>query len=327
MKDEVLQAGSAARSETTEPYFHAGERQIQVEAGVDTDAYEAFGAQVMDPELVGHEIAFVEGRSFSLAATIDSAGRPWLSPLFGHAGDLFTVRDATSVTIRPDTNGDELLQENVEATGELGVLFFDPSRRRRAKSLGTGIVADDGSIHYTMTRYFGLCPKYIFRRSHEPSLSQGNNRGESLQREDLTGVDRAQLTASDTIFLASHHDGHGADATHRGGQPGFLRVLDATTIEIPDYVGNGMFNTIGNLMLDTRLALTAVDFSTGRTIQITGAARVSRTPGTNVHGGPVRIITLSIDEVRTSSVDAGRWTDLEPSPYSMRYPVASRRLP
>src|SRR4030095_12436506 len=79
---------------------------------------------------------------------------------------------------------------------------------------------------------------------------------------------------ADTLFIASVHADAGADASHRGGQPGFVRVLDERRLLIPDYAGNTMFQTLGNIAADPRVGLLFVDFDTGATLQLTGRARI-----------------------------------------------------
>ena len=62
----------------------------------------------------------------------------------------------------------------------------------------------------------------------------------------------SRRTSADTFFVASAHAERGVDASHRGGLPGFVRVLGDRTLEIPDYPGNSMFNTLGNPAADPR---------------------------------------------------------------------------
>lgn len=295
--------------------FHRGEVQMQAAAGVDSERFDAMVTEAFRPELSHTERRFVSERTFSVAASIDTDRRPWASPLFGKAGELFDVVDPTTVRIAaPDTPGDPL-RANVAATGELGVLYFDPSRRRRAKSLGSGVVGDDGTLTYRMTRNFGLCNKYIFKRSHEPAagigvISESKRAGVGTAvQTSLAPQDADQLKLADTVFLASHHHRHGADATHRGGPSGFVGVAGPRTISLPDYVGNGMFQTLGNLLLDDRIGLTSIDFASGRTLHITGRGSVVASPDTDPMS--VRTVRIHIDEVRVSQAEVGTWTDIE----------------
>lgn len=290
--------------------FHEGEARLQAESGIDTAEYDRGVDQPFQPELNSSEVKFVNKRTFSVAASLDEAGQPWVSPLVGSAGELFVVEDPTTVHIRPrPVEGDPLLS-NIGANAELGVLYFNSAIRRRAKSLGHGVVEADGSITYRMHRMFGLCPKYIFKRSHEPSeggVASGVDAPASADR--LSERDHRQLSAADTIFLASHSQ-HGADATHRGGPPGFVTVVDDSTLSMPDYVGNGMFQTLGNLMLDDRIGLLSIDFTAGTLIQVAGRGRIEAVEPAGVR--TQRALVIDIDQVKTHTADVGRWTDIEP---------------
>ena len=64
------------------------------------------------------------------------------------------------------------------------------------------------------------------------------------------------------------------DASHRGGEPGFVELLEESTLSIPDYPGNHMFNTLGNLSLEPRAGVTFLDFETGRVLMATGTATI-----------------------------------------------------
>lgn len=290
--------------------FHRGEVQIQAEDGVDTAALDAGVAEAFPPALNTNEARFVEQRTFSIAGTIDADGRPWGSPLFGASGELFSVVDDTTVRVTPQVIDGDPLIENIEATGELGILYFQPSRRRRAKSLGRGTLESDGAITYQMRRNYGLCTKYIFKRDHDGEFDQtGSGRPQPTTSRHLGHDDQTQLEASDTVFVVSHHDEHGTDPTHRGGPKGFVTVVDDTTVSLPDYPGNGMFQTLGNLLLDDRIGLTSIDFHTGRTVQLTGHGSIVASDPDDIYSK--RTLHIDITEVRTTWPDVGGWTDVE----------------
>ena len=99
---------------------------------------------------------------------------------------------------------------------------------------------------------------------------------------------RALVAGADTFFIATWHPGGGADASHRGGRPGFVRVLDDRTLEFPDYPGNNMFNTLGNLVGHPRAGLLFVDFERGDLLQLTGRAKIRWEPATAVRRGRSR---------------------------------------
>ena len=82
------------------------------------------------------------------------------------------------------------------------------------------------------------------------------------------------MSRADTCFLASVHPTAGLDASHRGGRPGFVTSIDSQTLEFPDYSGNDMFQTLGNLTVDPAAALLFVDFTNRSTLQLSGHAAV-----------------------------------------------------
>ncbi len=85
--------------------------------------------------------------------------------------------------------------------------------------------------------------------------------------------DIQQVQSADTFFLGTSHAEYGGDASHRGGPPGFVRA-DANGLRWPDFPGNNMFNSLGNLAVDPAAALLFVDFFSGRTLQLSGTAEV-----------------------------------------------------
>ena len=81
------------------------------------------------------------------------------------------------------------------------------------------------------------------------------------------------MQSADTFFLGTSHAQYGTDASHRGGPAGFVHA-DANGVRWPDFPGNNMFNSLGNLAVDPAAALLFVDFLSGRTLQLSGAAQV-----------------------------------------------------
>ncbi len=102
----------------------------------------------------------------------------------------------------------------------------------------------------------------------------------AVRRDRLSAEDGALIARADTFFLGTVHPNRGADASHRGGTPGFVRV-DGSQLWWPDYPGNNMFNSLGNLAVDDSAALLFFDFAAGRALQVSGTAVLEWTgPGT-----------------------------------------------
>ncbi|MDX2674978.1 pyridoxamine 5'-phosphate oxidase family protein [Streptomyces sp. NY05-11A] len=88
-----------------------------------------------------------------------------------------------------------------------------------------------------------------------------------MQRD---AYDARQCSGADTFFIAGHSPDHGADASHRGGEPGFVTVHGARRLSWPDYVGNSFYMTLGNLHLNGSCGLLFLDWEQGHTLQLTG---------------------------------------------------------
>ena len=105
------------------------------------------------------------------------------------------------------------------------------------------------------------CPKYIQKRQVTANLVGTDQPTLTVERGDALGPEqRAVITKADTLFVASVHPERGVDASHRGGNPGFVTIVDDRTLRIPDYKGNCMFNTFGNFVVNPRAGLIFVDF-------------------------------------------------------------------
>ncbi|AIT81798.1 pyridoxamine 5'-phosphate oxidase family protein [Novosphingobium pentaromativorans] len=82
------------------------------------------------------------------------------------------------------------------------------------------------------------------------------------------------LTRIDTAYLATASAGSQPYAQHRGGPPGFIRVIDARTLGFADFVGNRQYVTAGNLAENEQAFLFLMDYGARRRIKIWGLARV-----------------------------------------------------
>jgi hypothetical protein len=109
---------------------------------------------------------------------------------------------------------------------------------------------------------------------------------------------------ADTMFVASaaprDAGGFNIDVSHRGGQPGFLGIDADGAIVVPDFRGNGFFQTIGNLIAFPRAGLLIPDFATGDLLQVTGDAEV-------VWDGPEVDAFPGAERLWKVKVRSGRW--------------------
>jgi predicted pyridoxine 5'-phosphate oxidase superfamily flavin-nucleotide-binding protein len=93
---------------------------------------------------------------------------------------------------------------------------------------------------------------------------------------ELTDEDRAFVEALDCFFLATADEEGRPTCSYKGGDPGFVRVLDTRTLAFPNYDGNGMYLSMGNLLRNPHVGLLFVDFERGRRLRIDGTASIVR---------------------------------------------------
>ena len=279
---------------TAMPY-HSGEIEVQRRAGVRAEADQVGGivGSALAPGL-----ARVLGRlPMAVAASLDEGGRVWASLLTGPPGFIQPVDEGLVLMAGPPSPGDPLAG-NLEKRSELGLLAIDLASRRRLRLNGRGLLEPDRGVFLAVEQAYGNCPKYVRPRRLEPT-GRGAA-GPPARSAVLTPRQRALVAAADTFFIASFNPEGGADASHRGGAPGFVRVLDERTLAFPDYPGNNMFNTLGNLAAQPRAGLLFLDFDHGDTVQLTGRARLEWGPP-ELAGPPGTtgvVVTFEVEEAR-----------------------------
>ncbi|HTD06790.1 pyridoxamine 5'-phosphate oxidase family protein [Undibacterium sp.] len=245
--------------------FHAGELRAQQLAGGGSN-----GAAIRDHMPEQHR-SFFGLLPYLLAATTDADGWPSATMLAGPAGFVGSP-DARSLQIAV-TRADLAPYGAEFAIGkQIGLLGLDLATRRRNRANGFIAAADGQGLLVAIQESFGNCPKYIQARDVE---SVPADRAAELSH--FTALDQqAQdlIRQSDTLFVATTAgEGEGADISHRGGRPGFVRI-DGDTLTIPDFVGNRYFNTLGNMLMDPRAALLFVDFANGDLLHVQGTVEV-----------------------------------------------------
>lgn len=99
---------------------------------------------------------------------------------------------------------------------------------------------------------------------------------EVTTRTAFTESDRAYIERMAYFFLATADSDGRPDVSFKGGAPGFVRVTGPSEIAFPDYDGNGMFKSLGNLSVNPNVSLLFLDFEKPRRLRINGTARVSR---------------------------------------------------
>jgi predicted pyridoxine 5'-phosphate oxidase superfamily flavin-nucleotide-binding protein len=272
------------------PIFHEGELDAQRRAHEDEIAERV--SKVIKPIIVAGAIPFIRQQPMIIAGSEDADGNVWASILYGEPEFLDPSEDAKKLTIHLDSalpQPNDPLLDNLEERHEVGLLAIELSTRRRLKINGPVQRVGD-TLTVEVAESYAICPKYIQKRDIQMrrSTSEGSSivarSGVSLEAHQIEMIRRA-----DTFFVASSHAAYGPDVSHRGGRPGFVKVLEDGVFRIPDFRGNSMLCSFGNFTINPNAGLVFADYQTRRMLQLTGKASLywdqtdpeSETGGTN----------------------------------------------
>ncbi|GMU42917.1 MAG: pyridoxamine 5'-phosphate oxidase family protein [Xanthomonadales bacterium] len=116
-----------------------------------------------------------------------------------------------------------------------------------------------------------------------------------IVRSAFTDEDRAFIARCSMLFVASA-DAEGApDCSYKGGVPGFVRIVDERTLAIPDYDGNGMYRSWGNVRVNPQVGLLFIDFEQPKRLRVNGRARVE--PPDATMEGAVFVIRVAVERI------------------------------
>lgn len=286
--------------------------------------------------------------------TLDTQSRPWVTLWGGSSGFSeplgqgmvgtrtlvdskydpvvrALVGDAEKSAVAPLTHG---------ADGKLiAGLAIDLMTRKRVKTAGRLVAAmlqevqgqgenelvqtqDQLQIVTKIEQSLGNCPKYLNQYVIRPALvaPQLVADGPSLS------VEGQDLIAKSDMFFLSTSTEDDMDVNHRGGPLGFVRIISASEIAYPEYSGNRLYQSLGNLQLNPKIGLAFPDYATGEVLYVTGTAEIlagkkaaELLPGSNL------AVKISIQQSRfVRGGLAFRGEKKEQSPYNPRvWPLAS----
>jgi predicted pyridoxine 5'-phosphate oxidase superfamily flavin-nucleotide-binding protein len=247
--------------------LHEGERVVQSRAGLTVDGWGSAGVGASIPPVAAD---FLRQQRFAVLAAADDAGAAWVSVLVGPPGFAMARDDRTIVLNRVPDPGDPLAGL-FDAERDVGMLMIELGSRKRMRVNGRARRDGDQLVVRT-DQVYSNCPKYIQTRAYVEDPPPA--RATSLVTSELTADQQRWIATADTFFVGTYVAGLGCDASHRGGNPGFVTVLDGHRLTWPDYVGNSMYMTLGNLELEPRCGLLFVQWEQGQLLHLTGRARV-----------------------------------------------------
>ena len=278
--------------------FHEGELAVQREAGVQAQASRLRG--MLDPaDLSGGAAVFLSRQGFAALTARDREGVLWTSPLAAAPGFLQGHDEVLQIAALP-RDGDPL--RGLPVGQQVGLIAIDFAARRRMRINGTVAAADNGGLLVHVDQAYGNCPQYIHRHDVDASVLAPAGASGFEHGKALTPAAQALVAGADTFFLGTTHPTRGNDASHRGGPPGFVRVTSATQLWWPDYPGNNMFTSFGNLAVDDAAAVLVPDFTTGTSLQLSGRAAVEWVPPGSAgdDGGTGRRVRFTVQQTHQS---------------------------
>ena len=299
---------------------------------------------MLSPQLANHS------RVVPLIAigTIDKQGRPWTTLWGGEKGISQPIAQGIlGIRSQVVTQHDPVVEELVGKKGDGTVvreegagrmvsgLTIDLETRKRTKLFGRMIAGALASREDEATdsqqsiaevqlvlkieQSLGNCPKYLNKKHIEPAVSAPELVSDSPQ---LPQRALDLLSKADLFFLSSANNDLDMDTNHRGGPAGFVRVISnepsGAVLCYPEYSGNRLYQTLGNLKVNPALGICVPDFETGDMLYLTGTTEVligpdaaTILPRSNL---AVKITTTAARFVATALPFRG--TPGEPSPYN-----------
>ncbi|MBI4907297.1 MAG: pyridoxamine 5'-phosphate oxidase family protein [Acidobacteria bacterium] len=277
--------------------FHSGELAVQERAG--EAAIARRNGSAVSGKVMGGARLFLTQQPMIVLSSSDEQSAMWASIVFGRPGFLASA-DGASLDIdlnRALVDPRDPLWVNAGREMRLGSLVIELASRRRIRINGPARVEANNHLRIDVEESYPACPKYITRRHVRiASLVAPVADGARPSGTGLSAAPLAMISNADTLFVATRSDEGGYDVSHRGGLPGFVKVTGPLTIQWPEYPGNSMFNTLGNLVHNPEAGLAIPDFERGRILQLTGSAVTlwDQSDPANETGGTRRFVEMRI---------------------------------
>lgn len=260
--------------------FHEGEQRVQARVGV-RERIERMGRNIVRDFMPAEHREFFEDLPFVLVGSVDRQGAVWASLLPGEPG-FIQAPAPRSLQVQAWPLPGDPLADNLFVGAPLGLLGIELATRRRNRANGRIVRMTGGVLDLNVEQSFGNCKQYIHPRAGV-FASPAARALPAPEHARLTPEALAILAQADTSFVATSSQSaerggtEGVDVSHRGGPPGFIHAEQTETetrLTLPDYSGNFMFNSFGNLEVNPHAGLLALDFRAGALLSLTGTAHV-----------------------------------------------------
>ncbi|NME71650.1 pyridoxamine 5'-phosphate oxidase family protein [Flammeovirga aprica] len=245
--------------------FHEKERYLQEILG--SNINHKVAEKIITNQIDERASRFIQSLNYAFMSYRDKNGFPQVLPLSGD--DMIRVPSPSIILINlePQSQMIENFDVDIKAIHKVGLLFIDLLSRRRLRV--NGIVKQHNAVlEMEVEQAYVNCPKYIQSRTLEFHFTNSKKilRGDALTADQTTLIENA-----DTFFLGTSNANGDMDASHRGGNKGFVKV-DNNVLLVPDYKGNGLYNSLGNILDYSKVGLLFFDFENAEMLQVKGKA-------------------------------------------------------
>jgi len=302
--------------------YHEGEIRVQELAGERDEALH--NGRLIGERIIAPAFRFLSLLRYFVLGQASAEHECEGTVLFGPPGFLAADADGKMLTValdpRRDRRTDPVLA-SLTLGRRVGGLAIDLATRRRLRINGHVAALADDSLVVAVDESYPNCPKYIQKRSVEIDEEVAPAGQGAVFGTELGEAQRALVRRADTCFVVTVHPQGHADASHRGGLPGFVTIDDDGMLSIPDYPGNGMFNTLGNVATNPAAALVFWDFEHHRLLHLSGTAalRFGAPDPDGRTGGTGRFWTFRVRHVQEQAVAPPfRMRFVEASPFNPR---------
>ena len=261
----------AATQEIPSPW-HEGELQLQRRAGV-AEKMDDLGRKWIRNHLTEQQLDFYPQLPFAVLGAVDKQGDVWATLRAGPPG-LLSAPDATHLHVATPRDPTDPAEAGMEDGDAIALLGIQLSTRRRNRMNGRIQRTGAGAFTLAVRQAYGNCPQYIQCRDFTFVERAASAPIAPVITERFDDITREIVRNADTFFVASYTENangqRGVDVSHRGGNPGFVRLDEDGGLTIPDFSGNLFFNTFGNFTVNPKAGLTFIGFGTGDLLQMTG---------------------------------------------------------
>ncbi|MDU0353706.1 pyridoxamine 5'-phosphate oxidase family protein [Paraglaciecola aquimarina] len=256
--------------------WHEGELSIQNKAGT-AERMAEIGPKFIRKFMPQQHRDFFLGLSMIYIGYHDYNESVNASILFGAPGFIQSPNE-TELLINAQYSLGDFVIEQLTVGDRIGLLGIEFATKRRNRVNALIIEVNQKTIRLKVLQSFGNCPKYIQTKT----FTRNRHYGEftSTTSKQLQQADKHFILNADTFFIASYfsdsqqHSNRGADISHRGGLAGFVSISETNELWVDDYLGNGFFNTLGNLTINPIASLLFCDWRTGHVLRLTVSSEI-----------------------------------------------------